>query len=155
MGSSLILIIQILCLALWVGGSAVILMFVTPEIFGRLTDRIQAAKIAGAILEKFRASLLVGCFTLGITIWIQLIALGPAIALKLRLVLMFVSLSILIEIYVRFIVIRRMRRILGESAGAGVHGGQEFKRLHARSMQSFLLNLFLGIAVVITLVLPS
>jgi len=156
MGSSLILIVQIFCLAIWIGGSAVILLLVTPEIFGQIADRGHAGKLAGAILEKFRALLLVAGFILGITVWIQLIALGPAIALRLRLVLMLVSLSILIEAYVRFGVSNRMRGILAQSSESEILARKdEFIKLHKRSMRSFLLNLFIGIAVVITLVMPS
>ncbi|MEX2117791.1 MAG: DUF4149 domain-containing protein [Bacteroidota bacterium] len=143
----------------WPCGSAARWSFftiVTPEIFGQLVDRSQAGRIAAAILEKFHASVLVAVVILGVTIWIQLIALGPSIAIRLRVALMLVSLAILIETYVRFIVLNRMRKILKESAETGTRGGKdEFRRLHNRSTRSFLLNLFLGIAVVITLVMPS
>lgn len=152
MGSSLILIVQILCLALWIGGSAAILLIVTPEIFRGLTDRIRAGAIAGAILIKFREAVLLSVVVLGITIWIQIIALGSSAVLKLRLVLMLVSLSVMIETYIRFVVTNRMRRMLAEPSGVDLGG--EFARLQRRSMQSFLVNLFLGIAVVTALVIP-
>lgn len=156
MGSSLILIIQILCLALWIGGSGVLLAFVTPEIFGQLPDRAQAGKLAASILRKFRTALLAAAVILGLTVWIQIIALGPATALKLRLVLIFVSFAILIESYNRFFVADRMRRIAEDPAESLADSGEgEFRKLHRRSFQSFVLNLFLGIAVVITLILPS
>lgn len=156
MGSSLILIIQILCLALWIGGSVVLLAFVTPEIFGQLPDRAMAGKLAGSILRKFRTTLLAAAVTFGITIWIQIIALGPAMALKLRLVLILVSFSILIESYIRFFVADRMKRIAEDPAESPADSGEsEFRKLHKRSLQSFVLNLFVGIAVVITLIVPS
>lgn len=152
MGSSLILIVQILCLALWIGGSAAILLIVTPEIFRGLSDRTHAGAIAGAILIRFREAVLLSVVVLGITIWIQIIGLGSSIALKLRLVLMLISLSVMIEVYIRFVVTNRMRRMLTEPAG--VDAGVEFVRLQRRSMHSFLVNLFLGIAVVTALIVP-
>jgi uncharacterized membrane protein len=153
MGSSLILIVQFLCLSLWIGGSAAIALIVTPEIFRRLDDKNQAGALTGGIIGKFRGSVLIAIVILGITIWIQIIALGSATALKLRLVLMLVSLAILIETYVRFVVFNRMGRIQAGLADSGEEN--EFARLHKRSRQSFLLNFFLGIAVVIALVMPS
>ncbi|MEX1138650.1 MAG: DUF4149 domain-containing protein [Bacteroidota bacterium] len=156
MGSSLILIIQILCLALWIGGSVVVLAFVTPEIFGQLADKSQAGRIAGAILKKFRTLLLAAAVILGITIWIQIIALGPMMALRLRLALILVSFSILIESYIRFFVSDRMKRLYADSAEKTASPGEnEYRNLHRRSLQGFVLNLFLGITVVITLALPS
>lgn len=156
MSSSLILIIQILCLALWIGGSAVLLAIVTPEIFAQLPDKTLAGRLVGFILRKFRTVLLAAAVIFGITIWVQIIALGPVMALKLRLVLILVSCSILVECYIRFFVSDRMRKIVEdpvESMAGSIES--ELRKLHKRSLQSFVLNLFLGIAVVITLILPS
>ncbi len=156
MGSSLILIVQILCLALWIGGSMAIVLIVTPEIFRWIDDKNQAESMARGILRKFRVSVLIAIVVLGITIWIQIIVLSSATALKLRLVLMLVSLAILIETYIRFIVLNRMRTIQAGLAEKRIPRGEdELARLHRRSKQSFLLNLFLGIVVVIALVMPS
>jgi uncharacterized membrane protein len=156
MGSSLILIVQFLCLSLWIGGSAAVALIVTPEIFRQLDDKHQAGVLTGDIIGKFRTSVLVAIVVLGITIWIQIIALGSAAALKLRLVLMLVSLALLIETYVRFVVSNRMGRIQAGAAEVRIEGKEnEFARLHRRSKQSFVLNFLLGIAVVIALVIPS
>lgn len=155
MGSSLILIIQILCLAIWIGGSVVLLAFVTPEIFEQLPDRTQAGRLAGSILRRFRTASLAAAVMLGLTIWIQIIGLGPAMGLKLRLVLILVSFSILLESYVRFFVTARMQRIGEDPAGPQADAATGFRKLHRLSLQSFLLNLLLGIAVVITLIVPS
>lgn len=141
--SSLILIIQVLCLSLWVGGSAVHLLVITPTLLRDL-PREQAVPMAGSILRRFGAVLLPALFVLAGTILIQVGALSGTTGLKLRFALILVFGGMLVSVYDRYLLLPRM--LSGDE--------QEFRKLHRRSLSLVVMNLFLGIAVVITFIIP-
>jgi uncharacterized membrane protein len=146
MASSLILILQILCLALWIGGSFVVLVAVHPVLSSRGSNEGDGSFVEARILQRFRVLQMTALVLLGITIWAQLILLGPALALKLRLVLILVTAAILVQTFERF-------AVAGKRAQSGGAGSQEPGTINRRSTRLLSLNLFIGITVVITLII--
>lgn len=143
MVSSLILIIQVLCLSLWIGGSAVLWLVVTPQVFTHM-PRETAGALAGHIFRKFSSAMLAVLFVLAATILIQLAGLSESAGLKLRFALILVFGGMLLSMYDRYILSPRLRSANPDGLG----------KTHRQSVVLFVLNLFLGIAVVITFIVP-
>jgi putative copper export protein len=142
--SSLILIIQVLCLSLWIGGSATIVLIVSPELSKHLS-REQAVSIAGKVGRRLGTLMLPVLFLLAATILVQLAGMSGAANLKMRLALIFVFGGLLLVVYNRYLISPRIRRAADDIT---------FRRLHNRSVMLLVLNLFLGISVVITFIVP-
>lgn len=141
--STLILIVQVLCLALWVGGSAVHLLVISPTLLRDLPYE-QSGPAAGGIQRRFERVLLPALSVLAGTILIQLGALSGLAGLKLRFALILVFGGMLIGVYDRYLLLPRM-----------LSGGErEFRRFHRHSLMLVVTNLLLGIAVVIAFIVP-
>ena len=154
MTSYFILVVQFVCLSIWLGGILVVLAVVAPQVF-RTLERAQSARVMPPILGKFSSVLLGDLVVLTITLWIQLITLSGSAGLKLRIAVSICALSILLTVYDRYGVSARLERLSRTfEAGSDEKGRKAFRRLHARSMVLFVVNLFLGLAVVMTLIAP-
>ncbi len=153
-----ILIVQFLCLSFWIGGSIVVLMIVGPEVFRRDTASSGPEVIMTRILARFNAVFLVTAFLLAATLYLQLALLSDALSIKLRIALSLVMLAILFGTYVRFSLAPRMKSLRFEEKQSAEESNpgrlQAFRKLHGRSLGIFVVNLFLGVAAVITLILP-
>lgn len=149
-----ILIVQFVCLSIWLGGILVILTVVAPQVF-RALEREQAARAMPRILSKFSSFLLGDLVVLTISLWLQLVMLSGPAAIRLRIAVSLTCLSILLTVYDRYGVSPRLERI-GRAFESGPEEKErkEFRRLHARSMILFVVNLILGFAVVMTLIAP-
>ncbi|GJQ20665.1 MAG: hypothetical protein HBSIN02_10200 [Bacteroidia bacterium] len=141
--SSLILILQVLCLSLWIGGSAVLWLLVAPQIFMQV-PREMAGALTGTIFRRFSSAMLGVLVILAATILVQLAGASESAGLKLRFALILVFGGMLLNVYDRYILSPRMH-------SANTDGS---RRIHRQSVVLFVLNLFLGIAVVITFIVP-
>lgn len=152
--SYFILVLQFVCLSVWVGGGLVVLMVVAPQVFSSLS-RSQAGAVMAPILRKFGSALLFSLVVLTISLSIQLLVLSGLAALKLRIAMSLSSLSILFTVYERYVLAPHMEHLRTTIDMEVDHDGRKlFRRLHVRSMVLFGVNLFLGFAVVMTLIAP-
>jgi uncharacterized membrane protein len=154
MASYLILIIQFICLSLWVGGIAVILLVVAPTTFASL-NASEAGGVMSPILRRFGSLFLTCLVVLTISFSVQLVLLSGFAALKLRIAMSLSSLAILFTVYDRYGLsprLEHMRRTLDLESDK--EGKKEFRRLHVRSMVLVAVNLFLGVLVVMILIAP-
>ena len=153
-----ILVLQFLCLSLWVGGSVIVLMIVGPEVFRRETATSAPEEIMTRILVRFNTAFLVSALLLAGTLYLQLVSLSDALSIKLRIALSLVMLAVLFGTYVRFSLGPRMKDLRAREPGDPKTQNEghldSFRKLHGRSLGVFVVNLFLGIGVVIILILP-
>lgn len=154
MASTFVLVSQFLCLSVWIGGSVAVFAMTRSPLSALADNSVASETIRGAILDRFRPVHMTAMALLGVTVWIQLLMLGPVLALKLRFVLLLVSVALLAQTYERFAIARhRMKRRQTERRPEedDLHSLTD---LNDRSMRLLALNLFIGIAVVITLLIP-
>ena len=108
--SSLVLVLQFLCLSLWIGGSAVLRFVVVPgSIPG--TNEVTNEELISLIMGKYRRLLLPVLLFLVLTLFIQLVVLTHALGGKLRISIALVSIAALLETYVRFALFPRLQKL--------------------------------------------
>ncbi len=149
----LVLVLQFVCLALWVGGTTVLLVIVAPS-SSRIKSFGEAREMMLLILKRFHGLLVVLQLLLLATLSLQLLLLSGSVGLKLRLALSLVSIGMLLTVHFRYTVLPRLAsRDSIEEEERSNPGEARSVRSHERSA-TLLANLFLGISVVIILILP-
>ncbi len=153
----LILILQFVCLSIWIGGSTVIVVMAAPSIFDNI-DLQSAGAIMGLLMRRFVGILTALQILLLGSLYLQLLVLSNSLNLKLRLALSFTALAILLTVYLRFTLLPRineLRSTLSETDESRESRQKRiYKRSQGRSLMALAVNLFLGLCVVITLILP-
>ena len=156
--TSLILFLQFVCLSLWIGGSAALVVITAPSVF-RTTPILQAGELMSLVMRSYTALLASVQVLLLASLYLQLLVLSDVLNLKLRLALSITSLATLLTVYLRFVMLPKidaMRSTLPEveNDDQGRARFYYFRRSQGRSMVMLASNLFLGLCVVITLIVP-
>lgn len=155
--SYFILVFQFLSLSFWIGGSAVLLLIAVPATSQALSGHPDSVDIVGSFFKRYYSFFILNAILLAVTLYLQIAFLSHGILFKLRIAMTFVSVAMLIAAYHRFSLtpaIERMRAQGSPPAAQEKIGGMKVQSLHRRSLILFSVNLFLGVAVVITLLLP-
>ena len=110
-----------------------------------------------SILLRYSGIFIANAMFLILTFSFQSLVLSPYLGLKLRLATALVSLALVIAVYDKYVLARKIR-LVRERMAAALSGEfvnhddrREFSRLQRRSMLLFLLNLLLGISVIVVL----
>ncbi|HLA69208.1 MAG TPA: DUF4149 domain-containing protein [Bacteroidota bacterium] len=154
----LVLILQFVCLSLWIGGTTVLLTIVAPSAF-RTSPLEGASELVALIMRRYNGLLAFLQVFLLATLYLQLLLLSDSIGLKLRIALSLTSLATLLTVYLRFTMLPgiealRSRLHTSEITDPGNEEIRRIRRAVGRSMMLLTVNLFLGLCVVITLILP-
>jgi hypothetical protein len=154
----LILVLQFVCLSLWVGGVTVILSVVTPSAF-RLQSPEEADELMILILKRYNSLLAALQVFFLATLYLQLLLLSNSVSLKLRLALSLTALATLLTVYFRYTVLPRDNAArpgssVSERSSRGGEEVRDGRGIRGRSMTLLTMNLFLGLCVVIILILP-
>ena len=150
--SYLLLLLQFLSLSFWIGGLATLLMIVVPSVYRSNPHSTEATDILIPLIKSFSSALIVNTIFLGVTLFVQIAFLSQGLHLKLRIALSLVSLALLISAYQRFSLASSKD---GTPADRGDADNEKVDvRRQRRSLALHVVNLFLGVAVVMTLLLP-
>ncbi len=153
----LILVLQFVCLSLWVGGATVLLSVVSPSVFRSRAP--EGAEELMILISKRYAGLLAALqiFLLAM-LSLQLLLLSSSLYLRLRLALSLTALAILLTVYFRFTFVphaeNQDQRNTERTDVTGSAKAQSGGRFPGRMMTLLTVNLFLGLCVVIVLILP-
>ncbi len=157
MVSSFFLTAQFLSLCLWVGTSFALVTLVSPLVFKQAPSPHFAGTLMSSILLRYSGIFIANAMFLILTFSFQSLVLSPYLGLKLRLATALVSLALVIAVYDKYVLARKIR-LVRERMAAALSGEfvnhddrREFSRLQRRSMLLFLLNLLLGISVIVVL----
>ena len=149
----LVLVLQFISLALWVGGTTVLLVIVAPS--SRITSPEDAGALMLLVFKRFHGLLAGLQLLLLATLFLQLLLLSGSLGLKLRLAMSFVSVALLLTVHFRYTVLPRFLAQHSISGGESKNPGESPAiRSWGRSMMTLGANLFFGISVVIILILP-
>ena len=157
MVSSLFLTAQFLSLCLWVGTSFALVSLVAPLVFKQAPSPRFAGTLMSSILHRYSGIFIANAMFLILTFSFQSLVLSPYLGLKLRLATGLVSLALVIAVYDKYVLTRKIllvqERMAEVSSGEFVNHDdrREFSRLHRRSMLLFLLNFMLGVFVIVVL----
>ena len=151
----LILVLQFVCLSLWVGGVTVILSVVTPSAF-RVQSPEEADALMILILKRYNSLLAALQVFFLATLYLQLLILSNSVGLKLRLALSLTALATLLTVYFRYTVLPRDDTTMhgSERSSRGGEEARDGRGIRGRFMTLLTVNLFLGLCVVIILILP-
>jgi len=149
-------IIEVVALALWTGGLAVLTTIVAPAIFQSSPSRESAGRMFGLILSRFHR-LGWGCGIALLTAGVLRYAarneeeVYPAEFTRYLLGLLMLGLSL----YGRVVIDRRLEKLRGEMPGGIDHVPPEdprrieFRRLHGQSSALIVFTLLVGLAAVV------
>jgi uncharacterized membrane protein len=152
--STLVLIVEVLSLSFWIGGSSVLLLVVLPGVVSLPFGEQRAGDLVSTIVMKFRRLLFPLLLIMLLCLLGQLFALNASVGFKLRLSIGFVTAAVLLESYNRFRLMPLALRIASLEQPTSEEK-REFRERWTRSLRILTLNLFLGVAVVISLITPS
>lgn len=153
----LILVLQFVCLSLWIGGATVLVSIVSPSVF-RSRSPEEAEELMILISKRYAGLLAALQIFLLATLSLQLLLLAGSLLLRLRLALGLTTLAILLTVYFRFTFLpraehrdQRNAQRIDARGSAKAQGG---RRLPGSMLTLLTVNLFLGLCVVIVLILP-
>lgn len=152
--SYFILVFQFLSLSFWIGGSAVLLLIASPAPLRALSGHPDSVGVMTSSFKKYYSLFILNAILLALTLYLQIAFLSHGILFRLRIAMLFVSVAMLIATYHRFSLTPAIEKIREQGDPAEGQKNMKVQNLHRRSLILFSLNLFLGVAVVITLLLP-
>ncbi|MBI3110118.1 MAG: hypothetical protein HYZ01_00960 [Ignavibacteriales bacterium] len=130
---------------------------VAPLVFKQAPSPHFAGTLMSSILHRYSGIFIANAMFLILTFSFQALVLPSYLGLKLRLAMGLVSLALVIAVYDKYVLARKMvlvqERMAEASSGEFVNHDdrREFSRLHRRSMLLFLLNFVLGVVVIVVL----
>lgn len=158
MATSLFLILQFLSLTFWVGGSFILLVIVAPSVFRHSPNKSFAGNILSPMFRRFGSIFIFNALFLTSTLYLQMLALGDGVDVRLKLALSLTSFAVFVAVYGRLILhthMEHLRKQMTEESNDTIRQEEirsQFFRLHGRSMVLFGLNFLVGVLVIAVLI---
>ncbi len=147
--------LQILSLVIWVGGSILIFVIITPYSFRAFAKKDDAGNFVGQILERFDYFIIISIFLFLIGILIELVnsARNPMLKPQFQIHLILFSTMTLLAIVSRLVIRPLMKSTAKKMTIIKIQEEENpFKRkfsfLHGVSYSIFIMNIVLGLILI-------